>query len=294
MGYSVDGKLKKVTVNTIRDMKDKGEKVTSLTAYDYSMAQILDRAGIELILVGDSVGNVMLGFDSTVPVTMEAMLHHVAAVSRGVRRAMVIADMPFMSYQASDEEAVRNAGRFLKEAGANAVKLEGGAEVAGLVAKLTGIGIPVQGHIGLTPQSVNVLGGYGLQGKTAKAASKLIEDAVALDMAGAFSIVLEKVPEQLAREVSSRVAACTVGIGAGAGCDGQVLVTYDMLNLCGLDSVKPRFVKIFSDLGAQAVKAVGEYIQEVKSGSFPAQEHGFRMSQAEEEDLLGMLSVKDK
>lgn len=285
MSYSTDKPAKKVTVNTLREMKAKGEKVTSLTAYDHSMAAILDRAGIDIILVGDSVGNVMLGYDSTVPVTMDAMLHHVSAVSKAVHRALVVADMPFMSYQVSEDEAVRNAGRFLKEAGAHAVKLEGGADVAHLVKRLVSIGIPVQGHIGLTPQSVNTLGGYGLQGKTASAAMKLIEDARALDEAGAFSIVLEKVPEQLAAEVTARVGAITIGIGAGAGCDGQVLVTYDMLNLCSTDMPKPRFVKIFNDLGSQALKAVEEYAKEVKDGSFPAAENSFRMNPAEEAEL---------
>lgn len=289
MGYIQDKPVKKITVNTLKEMKLKGEKVTSLTAYDHSMATIVDRAGIEIILVGDSVGNVMLGYDTTVPVTMEAMLHHVAAVTRGVKRAMVVADMPFMSYQASEDDAIRNAGRFLKESGAHAVKLEGGAEVAHLVKRLVTAGIPVQGHIGLTPQSVNTLGGYGLQGKTAAAARKLIEDAIALDQAGAFSIVLEKVPEQLAFEVTSRVSAITIGIGAGAGCDGQVLVTYDMLNLCSLDMQKPRFVKVFNDLGNLAVKAIEQYASEVKDGSFPAAEHGFRMNAAEEAELKSLL-----
>ncbi len=289
MGYIQDKPAKKITVNTLKEMKQRGEKVTSLTAYDHSMATIVDRAGIEMILVGDSLGNVMLGYDTTVPVTMEAMLHHTAAVSRGVRRALVIADMPFMSYQASEDEAVRNAGRFLKESGAHAVKLEGGAEVAHLVKRLVTVGIPVQGHIGLTPQSVNTLGGYGLQGKTAAAARKLIDDAVALDQAGAFSIVLEKVPEQLAAEVTSRVSAITIGIGAGLGCDGQVLVTYDMLNLCSLDMQKPRFVKIYNDLGTQAVKAIEQYASEVKSGAFPAPENGFRMNATEEAEFKALL-----
>ena len=285
MSYSTDKPVKKVTVNTLREMKARGEKVTSLTAYDHSMAAILDRAGIDIILVGDSVGNVMLGYDTTVPVTMDAMLHHVSAASKAVRRALVVADMPFMSYQVSEDEAVRNSGRFLKEAGAHAVKLEGGTDVAHLVKRLVSIGIPVQGHIGLTPQSVNTLGGYGLQGKTASAAMKLVADAKALDEAGAFSIVLEKVPEQLAAEVTARVGAVTIGIGAGAGCDGQVLVTYDMLNLCSMDMQKPRFVKIFNDLGSQALKAVEEYAREVKDGSFPGPEHGFRMNPAEEAEL---------
>ncbi len=289
MSYAADKPLKKITVNTIREMKAKGERLTSLTAYDHSMAVMLDRAGIEIILVGDSVGNVMLGYDTTVPVTMDAMLHHVSAVTRGVKRALVVADMPFMSYQASQDDAVRNAGRFLKEAGAQAVKLEGGAEVASLVERLVSIGIPVQGHIGLMPQSVNTLGGYGLQGKTAHAAKRLIDDAVALDRAGAFSIVLEKVPEQLAEEVTKRVSSSTIGIGAGLGCDGQVLVTYDMLNLCSLDMVKPRFVKVYADLGSQAMEAIGRYAADVKSRAFPAPENGFRMSAEEEQQLKGLL-----
>lgn len=294
MAYISDKPVKKVTVNTLREMKAKGEKVTSLTAYDHSMAVLLDRAGIDVILVGDSVGNVMLGYDTTVPVTMEAMLHHVSAAARGVKRAMLVADMPFMSYQLSEDEAVRNAGRFLKEAGAHAVKLEGGAEVAKLVRRLVSVGIPVQGHIGLTPQSVNTLGGYGLQGKTAGAAKKLLDDAIALDEAGVFSIVLEKVPEQLAAEVTANVNAITIGIGAGASCDGQVLVTYDMLNLCSLDMQKPRFVKIFADLGNQALAAISQYSAEVKAGTFPAEENSFKMSPAEEADLRTILGARSK
>lgn len=292
MAYISDKPLKKVTVNTLREMKAKGEKVTSLTAYDHSMAVLLDRAGIDVILVGDSVGNVMLGYDTTVPVTMEAMLHHVAAASRGVKRAMLVADMPFMSYQLSEDEAVRNAGRFLKESGAHAVKLEGGAEVAKLVKRLVSVGIPVQGHIGLTPQSVNTLGGYGLQGKTAGAAKKLLDDAIALDEAGVFSIVLEKVPEQLAAEVTKSINAITIGIGAGASCDGQVLVTYDMLNLCSLDMQKPRFVRIFADLGNQALAAISQYSADVKAGSFPAAENSFRMGPAEEAELKAIMKEK--
>lgn len=292
MAYISDKPVKKVTVNTLREMKAKGEKVTSLTAYDHSMAVLLDRAGIDVILVGDSVGNVMLGYDTTVPVTMEAMLHHVSAAARGVKRAMLVADMPFMSYQLSEDEAVRNAGRFLKEAGAHAVKLEGGTEVAKLVKRLVSVGIPVQGHIGLTPQSVNTLGGYGLQGKTAGAAKKLLDDAIALDEAGVFSIVLEKVPEQLAAEVTRSVNAITIGIGAGASCDGQVLVTYDMLNLCSLDMQKPRFVKIYADLGNQALAAISQYSADVKAGSFPAAENSFRMGPAEEAELKAILGEK--
>ncbi len=234
----------------------------------------------------------MLGYDTTVPVTMEAMLHHVSAAARGVKRAMLVADMPFMSYQVSEDEAVRNAGRFLKEAGAHAVKLEGGAEVAKLVKRLVSVGIPVQGHIGLTPQSVNTLGGYGLQGKTAGAAKKLLDDAIALDEAGVFSIVLEKVPEQLAAEVTRSVNAITIGIGAGASCDGQVLVTYDMLNLCSLDMQKPRFVKIYADLGNQALAAISQYSADVKAGSFPAAENSFRMGPAEEAELKAILGEK--
>jgi 3-methyl-2-oxobutanoate hydroxymethyltransferase len=294
MAYASDKPLKKITVNTLKEMKAKGEKVTSLTAYDHSMAVILDRAGIDIILVGDSVGNVMLGYDTTVPVTMEAMLHHVAAAARGVKRAMLVADMPFMSYQVSQDEAVRNAGRFLQQAGAHAVKLEGGAEVAGLVRRLVSVGIPVQGHIGLTPQSVNTLGGYGLQGKTSAAAKKLIDDAKALDDAGVFSIVLEKVPEQLAAEITRCVQAITIGIGAGPSCDGQVLVTYDMLNLCSLDMQKPRFVKIYADLGNQALAAALQYSQDVKSGAFPSAENGFRMNTFEESELALLLGKEAK
>ena len=219
----------RITINQIKEMKPKGEKIAMLTAYDYSTARIVDEAGIPLILVGDSLGMVVLGYESTIPVTMEDMLHHTKAVVRGTQKALVIGDMPFMTYQISVEEALRNAGRFMQEAGAQAVKLEGGVTVAEKVRRIVECGIPVMGHIGLTPQSINQLGGYKIQGKTPAAARKLLDDAIALEQAGAFAVVLETVPAPLAALVTQKVSIPTIGIGAGPDCDGQVQVINDML-----------------------------------------------------------------
>lgn len=267
----------KITTGVIKDMKKNGEPITMITAYDFAMAKNVCEAGIDTILVGDSVGNVMLGYSSTIPVTMDEMIHHTKAVMRGITTgAMVIGDMPFMSYQASLVDGMYNAARFLKETGCHAVKLEGGAEICGLVEKLTKAGIPVCGHIGLTPQSVNQLGGFKVQGKDAAAAQKLIDDAKALEKAGAFAIVLECVPAALAKKVTDELkSAATIGIGAGNGCDGQVLVCNDLLGVS--DGFRPKFAKAYCDLHGTVVAAVKQYIAEVKDRSFPAEEHTFKM-----------------
>ncbi|RJQ32745.1 MAG: 3-methyl-2-oxobutanoate hydroxymethyltransferase [Actinobacteria bacterium] len=265
--------MDKVTTSILKEMKSKGEKITMLTAYDYLMASLLDEAGIDILMVGDSVGNVFLGYDNTLPVTMEDMIHHTAAVARGVKRAMVIGDMPFMSYQASLSEAIRNAGRFLKEAGAVGVKLEGGAAVADTATAIVKSGIPVMGHLGLTPQSIHLLGGYGLQAKDEAQAEMLISDARMLEEAGCFSLVLEKIPSKLARQVTEAVSIPTIGIGAGKYCDGQVLVTPDMLGM--FKKFTPKFAKQYAQLGKAINSAASSYIKEVKTQKFPGKEHSF-------------------
>lgn len=270
---STQGKINKVTTSAILKMKREGEKISMLTAYDYSIAALVDGAGVDMILVGDSLGMVVLGYDSTLPVKMEDMLHHTQAVSRAVQRAMVIGDMPFMSYQTSAREALKNAGRFMQEAGAHGVKLEGGQEVAEAVRKITSSGIPLMGHLGLTPQSVHQLGGYKVQGKDDRTARKLMEDARALEEAGAFSIVLECVPAPLAGEISRALTIPTIGIGAGVECDGQVLVVNDMLGM--FEKFTPKFVKKYAELSGEITAAVGRYIDEVKAGTFPGEEHSF-------------------
>ncbi|MBW2672438.1 MAG: 3-methyl-2-oxobutanoate hydroxymethyltransferase [Deltaproteobacteria bacterium] len=270
---SKQGRINKITTSAILKMKREGEKISMLTAYDYSTAAIMDEAGVDMILIGDSLGMVILGYDSTLPVTMEDMLHHTKPVSRAAKRAMVIADMPFMSYQVSAEEAVRNAGRFMKEAGAHGVKLEGGQEVTEAVRKITSAGIPLMGHLGLTPQSVHQLGGYKVQGKDDKTARKLMEDAKALEEAGAFSLVLECVPASLAGEISRALTIPTIGIGAGVECDGQVLVVNDILG--AFEKFTPKFVKKYAELSKDIQAAVGQYIDEVKGGTFPGKEHSF-------------------
>ncbi len=263
----------KITVLDFKLKKEAGEKITMLTAYDYVMARLIDSAGIDAVLVGDSVGMVVLGYDSTVSVTMDEMIHHAKAVRRGVERAFLIGDMPFMSYQASDEDAVKNAGRFVKEAGCEAVKLEGGAEVCPRVKAVLDAGIPVLGHIGLTPQSVNKTGGYKVQGKDPETAKKLVEDAVLLEKAGCFAIILECVPSELASDITGRLGMPTIGIGAGRRCDGQVLVTYDMVGY--FDKFTPRFVKRYADINGQIRAAVESFKREIKSGVFPGEEHSF-------------------
>ena len=268
--------MKQITTATIKQMKQNGEPITMVTAYDYAMAKNVCEAGIEMILVGDSLGNVVLGYNSTVPVTMDEMIHHTKAVMRGAQGALVVGDMPFMSYQASVVDGMYNAARFLKETGCAAVKLEGGSEVCELVHKLTQAGIPVVGHIGLTPQSVNQLGGFKVQGKSAEAAQKLLDDARSLEQAGAFSIVLECVPELLAKKVTESLpTAATIGIGAGKYCDGQVLVCNDLLGFT--DGFCPKFVKRYADVHGEIVNAVNGYIDDVKARSFPAAEHTFKI-----------------
>jgi 3-methyl-2-oxobutanoate hydroxymethyltransferase len=275
--------MKRVTTAVIREQKKLGQPISMLTAYDYSFARVLDEAGVDMLLVGDSLGNVMLGYQTTLPVTMEDMLHHVKAVCRGVSRAFVVADMPFMSYQVSVEEAVRNAGRFLQEAGAQAVKLEGGQEIEGTVRAIVRAGIPVVGHLGLTPQAVHQLGGYKVQGKEEEAAKKLLADARALEASGAFAVVLECVPEALARKVTKELSIPTIGIGAGAGCDGQVLVTHDMLGL--FPGNKAKFVKEYANLYEVITGAVKSYISEVQERNYPGAEHSFKMDEAVLEKL---------
>ncbi len=273
----------KNTVVTIQKAKENKEKVTMLTAYDYSMAKLIDEAGIEMILVGDSLGMVMLGYEDTLSVTMEDMIHHTRAVARGVKNAMVVADMPFLSYQTSVYDAVCNAGRLMKEGRAQAVKLEGGREFAEHIRAITNASIPVVGHLGLTPQSLNAFGGFKVQGKTQEAAQKLLEDARIIEEAGAVAVVLECVPAKLASLVTEKIHTPTIGIGAGAGCDGQVLVYQDMLAMFG--DFKPKFVKRFGEIGTQMKEAFQKYSEEVKAGTFPAEEHTFKI----EDDVIEKL-----
>jgi 3-methyl-2-oxobutanoate hydroxymethyltransferase len=265
--------ISRITTATIKNMKKKGEKITMLTAYDYPTALVVDGEGIEMILVGDSLGMVVLGYDSTLPVTMEDMIHHTKAVMRGAEHALVIGDMPFMSYQISIEETMRNAGRFLKETGCQAVKLEGGREVADVTRRIVDAGIPVMGHIGLTPQSIHQLGGFKVQGKGDKAAQRLLEDAKILQEAGTFSIVLEGIPKELAKTITEALEIPTIGIGAGVHCDGQVLVINDMLGL--FERFTPKFVKKYGQLNEQIRTSVKTYIHEVKSGAFPDDAHSY-------------------
>ena len=266
----------KKTVTTFAKAKASGEKLTMLTAYDYSTAKLMDEAGVDSILVGDSLGNVVLGYEDTVSVTMEDMIHHGAAVARGAKEALVVIDMPFMSYQTSVYDAVVNAGRLMKEGRANAVKLEGGVEVAPQIKAITQAGIPVCAHIGLTPQSINAFGGFKVQGKTEAAAQKLIDDALAVQDAGAFAVVLECVPEKLAPLVTEKLDIPTIGIGAGNGCDGQVLVYADMLGM--FSDFTPKFVKRFAEIGPQMTDGFKAYIKEVKDGTYPSAEHTYAIA----------------
>ncbi|RLA78037.1 MAG: 3-methyl-2-oxobutanoate hydroxymethyltransferase [Deltaproteobacteria bacterium] len=263
--------MRKVTVPEIQRKKEEGEKITMLTAYDTPMAHILDECGIDMLLVGDSVGSVIAGYPNTLPVTVEEMIYHTRAVVKGVERALVVIDMPFMSYQVSLEEAKRNAGRMIKESGAEAVKLEGGASMAKTIKAIVDIDIPVMGHIGLTPQSIHKLGGYKVQ----RQREKLLEDARAVEEAGAFAVVLECVPEDIAKEITEELSIPTIGVGAGPHCDGQVLVIHDLLGLLG--DFRPRFVKRYVDLRAIISEAVKQYIDEVKKGIFPGEEHTYRL-----------------
>ncbi len=258
---------KRVRVPDLVEMKKRGEKIVALTAYDFTMAQIFDRAGVDILLVGDSLGNVIMGCETTLPVTMEAMLHHTAAVSRAARRALVVADMPFLAAQITPELALRNAGRLVARAGAAAVKIEGGRPVAGAVRKIVEAGIPVMGHLGLTPQAVHQLGGFRKQGRNPEEAAMLAEQARLLQEAGVFAVVLENVPDELAARITAELRVPTIGIGAGAGCDGQVLVCYDMLGLS--QGPTPPFAKRYADLGAKMEEAARQYAAEVRRGEFP-------------------------
>lgn len=263
----------KVTVPEIKKMKQKGEKITALTAYDYSFSRILDGAGVDILLVGDSLGSVIQGQESTLPVTLEEMLYHTKAVVRGRKRALVVADMPFLSFQVSLEEAKRNAGRFLQEAGAEAVKIEGGVRMLETIEQIVQMGIPVMGHVGLTPQSVHRFGGYKVQGREKEERGAILQDALAVEEAGAFSVVLEGIPMDLAEEITRRLSIPTIGIGAGIHCDGQVLVVHDMLGL--FDMYTPKFVKRYADLRGVMTDAVKNFVAEVREGKFPDEEHSF-------------------
>lgn len=269
--------MMKNTVFTFREQKAKGEKISMLTAYDYSTAKLMDEAGINGILVGDSLGMVVLGYEDTLPVTMEDMIHHTAAVCRGAKNTLVVGDMPFMSYQVSVEEAVYNAGRLMKEGRCQAVKLEGAASVCPQIRAITNASIPVMAHIGLTPQSINAFGGFKVQGKSEEAGKKLLEDAKAVEEAGAFAVVLECVPAKLAELISKSISIPTIGIGAGAGCDGQILVYQDMLGL--FSDFTPKFVKKYANVGEMMTQAFRDYIADVQEGSFPAPEHTFAISE---------------
>ncbi len=263
----------KNTVVTIQKMKEDGEKISMLTAYDYSTASLIDASGVNMILVGDSLGNVILGYEDTLSVTMEDMIHHSAAVARGAKNVLLVTDMPFMSYQTSVYDAVVNAGRLVKEGRAQAVKLEGGREFCEHIREITKASIPVVAHLGLTPQSLNVFGGFKVQGKSEDAAKRLVEDALAVEEAGAVALVLECVPAKLAALISKKLRIPTIGIGAGAGCDGQVLVYQDMLAM--FSDFKPKFVKHFANVGEQMREAFAAYDREVKAGTFPAEEHTY-------------------
>jgi len=270
--------MMRININQIKEMKQKGEKITMLTAYDYSTAKIVDEAGIPLILVGDSLGMVVLGYESTIPVTMDEMIHHTKAVVRGTKQAMVIGDMPFMTYHVSVDDALRNAARFIQEAGAQAVKLEGGVTVAEKVRRVVECGIPVMGHIGLTPQSIHQFGGFKVQGRTPEAAIRMIEDARALEEAGAFSVVLETVPTPLAALITHKIGIPTIGIGAGIGCDGQVQVINDILG--SFADFVPKHAKQYAKLADIIRSAVTEYYNEVKAGTFPTDKQSFSMDES--------------
>ena len=278
----------KNTVSTLLKQKQSGDRITMLTAYDYTTAKIMDECGVNAILVGDSLGMVMLGYENTLPVTMEDMIHHTAAVSRGAANAFIVADMPFMSYQADVREAVTNAGRLVKEGGANAVKLEGGAEVCRQIRAIVNASIPVVAHLGLTPQSVNAFGGFKVQGKSLDKARKLIDDALEIQDAGACAVVLEGIPAKLADIITKKLFIPTIGIGAGKGCDGQVLVYQDMLGLTAGHT--PKFVKRFADAGSVMRQGIADYINETRNGSFPAEEHTYAI----EDDVINELMREEK
>jgi 3-methyl-2-oxobutanoate hydroxymethyltransferase len=273
MTMSINSDIKKITVPDIIARKGSSNKIAALTAYDFLMAEMLDEAGIDIILVGDSTGMVVAGYTTTLPVTMDEMLYHTRIVSKAVKHALVVADMPFLSYQTSLEQGILNAGRFLKEADAQAVKLEGGETFAPLIQRMVATGIPVMGHLGLLPQSIHKYGGYKLQGKEPEVAKKLLQDARTLEDSGVFSIVLEKIPADLAKKITRAVKVPTIGIGAGSECDGQILVSHDMLGI--YDKFKPKFVRRYAELAQEMREAFRRYIQDVRSGSFPADNESF-------------------
>lgn len=275
----------KLTVEDI--MRMKGGKITVVTSYDYPTSLLADKAGIDIILVGDTCGMVVLGYDSTVPITMDEMIHHCKAVKRGVKHALIVGDMPFMSFNVSKQNAIRNAGRFVKEGGCDAVKLEGGMIVKDTIGAIVGAGIPVMGHVGLTPQTATLWSGYKVQGKKATQAMKVIQEAEALEGSGVFSIVLESLTTEVARVITDRVRVPTIGIGAGPNCDGQVLVLHDLLGL--FDRFTPKFVKRYANLADVITKALGSYIEEVQKGVFPADQHCYHMDKAELERLQELL-----
>lgn len=276
----------RVRIGQIQHMKQINKPIVSITAYDYPTARIVDRTGIPLILVGDSLGNTVLGYETTLPVTIEEMLHHVKAVVRGTERALIVADMPFMSYQVTVEDALRNAGRMLQEGGAHAVKLEGGKRSTEIIKRLVGIGVPVMGHLGLTPQSIHQLSGYKVQGKSVESAKELIEDAIALQDAGAFSLVLESVPDQLAKRISQMLSIPVIGIGSGPFCDGQIQVLHDVLGLT--DGFVPRHAKRYADLDSVVEHALKAYSLEVSEGEFPGKEHSHHLGK----NVLRSLPLK--
>jgi 3-methyl-2-oxobutanoate hydroxymethyltransferase len=276
---------KKITPVDIQAMKNQGKKITMLTAYDYPMALLEDRAGIDIILVGDSLGMTVLGYENTIPVTMDEMIHHTKAVTRGAKYALVIGDMPFMSYNTSEQEAIFNAGRFMKEGKADAVKLEGGASVKEIVRAIVKAGIPVMGHIGLTPQTISMLGGFKVQGKDAQAAQKIIDDALSLEDAGAFSVLIEAIPAPITKRITERLKVPVIGIGAGVHCDGQVLVVHDMLGL--FDRFTPKFAKRYVNLSEQILKAFDAYREEVLKGTFPTDQHSFHIDEKELSKIQG-------
>lgn len=265
--------MKKVTAPSLREMKRNGEKIVSLTAYDFLFASILEEVEIDVVLVGDSGAMVFSGHDSTLPITLDEMIYHVKAVRRGVERALLVADMPFLTYQVSSEQAIENAGRLLKEGRAECVKVEGGRSITETVKKIVDVGIPVMGHIGLTPQSVHSLGGYGVQGAQSHEAERLIDDARSLEQAGACAVVLEKIPAALAGKITSKLAIPTIGIGAGSQCDGQILVTHDMLGL--FETFTPKFVRKYGELGEEVRKACRRFKEDVKGGRFPGPEESY-------------------
>jgi 3-methyl-2-oxobutanoate hydroxymethyltransferase len=282
-------KATKVTIHTLRQMKERGEKIAVLTAYDATFARLFDESGADVLLIGDSLGMVVQGHDTTLPVTLDEMIYHCRAVARGARRAHLVGDMPFMTYQASLEQAMANAGRLIKEGGVGSIKLEGGAQHAELVRRLVGAGIPVMGHVGLTPQSVHQLGGFKVQGRDVGGRERLLADARALEDAGAYAVVLEAIPADIARDITSALGVPTIGIGAGVACDGQVLVSYDML---GMDETfKPRFVRRFATLGQTIKDATAAYVAEVRSMTFPSDAESFAVNETRAPQQAALYST---